>query len=460
MSKSYGSPEYRTFTSRASLAAIGVKIHRTGLLQPVFQKVRIAQKKVKYSPAEKLVDALIALLAGAQGLVEVNKRVRPDAALQRAFGRSGCAEQSVIQDTLDACTAENVAQMEEAVTLIYRRHSRGYHHPYPQQWQLLDIDLTGRPCGPKAAFASRGYFRHPRNRQGRQVGYVLATHYEEVVVEQVFPGRDQLPTALRPLVEAAERTLELDETRRQRTILRIDSGGGSVDQVNWLLARGYHVHCKDYSGTRAEKLAETVEEWVTDPDDPNRQFGWVTQPTAGVYVRPVRRIAVRCRKGNGQWGVGVIISTLSPEEVLPLVGERAERANEPEVVLWAYVRFYDRRGGGVEIEIKEDKHGLGTRRRNKKRFEAQQMVVLLEALAHNILMWARRWLAATCSRVAKWGILRWIRDVFQINGLIVFHAATVVQIVLNKGDPVAQELCPGLAHLLAPEQVAVILGEI
>jgi len=460
MSKSHCLPEQCTFTARAPLVAIGIKIHRSGLLQPIFQKVHIAQKKVKFSPTEKLVDALIAMLAGAHGLVEVNKRVRPDVALQRAFGRSGCAEQSVVQDTLDACSAENVAQMEEAMALIYREHSRGYRHPYQQRRQLLDIDLTGRPCGPKAAFASRGYFRHPRNRQGRQVGYVLATYYEEVVVEQVFPGRDQLPTALRPLVEAAERTLGLDEAKRQRTILRIDSGGGSVDQVNWLLARGYHVHCKDYSGVRAEKLAESVQEWVTDPQDPSRQFGWVTLPAEGLYIRPVRRIAVRCRKKNGQWGIGVILSTLPPEEVLELVGESAQRVNEPQVVLWAYVRFYDQRGGGVEIEIKEDKHGLGTLRRNKKRFEAQQMVVLLEMLAHNILMWARHWLAAACSRVARWGILRWVRDVFQINGLIVFHAATAVQIVLNKGDPLAKELCSGLADLLAPEQVAVILGEI
>ncbi len=459
MSKSHCQAEQHTFTARAPLVAIGIKIRRIGLLRPLFQKVRIAQKKVKFSPTEKLVDALIAILAGAHGLVEVNKRVRPDTALQRAFGRSGCAEQSVIQDTLDACHAENVVQMEEALALIYRAHSRGYHHPYHLEWQLLDIDLTGRPCGPKAAFASRGYFRHPRNRQGRQVGYVLATHYEEVVVGQVFAGRDQLSTALRPLVEAAERTLELDAAKRRHTILRIDAGGGSMDQVNWLLAQGYHVHCKDYSGVRAEKLAASVPEWVTDPGDSDRQFGWVTLPADG-YIRPVRRIAVRCRKRNGQWGVGVIISTLAPKDVLRLVGEPATRVNEPEVVLWAYVRFYDQRGGGVEIEIKEDKHGLGTSRRNKKRFAAQQVVVLLEALAHNILVWARGWLAATCSRIARWGILRWVRDVLQINGLIVFHAATAVQIVLNKGDPLAKELCSGLANLLAPEQVAVTLGEI
>jgi hypothetical protein len=231
----------------------------------------------------------------------------------------------------------------------------------------------------------------------------LATRYEEVVVQQVFSGNESLTKALRPLVEAAESVLELDDAKRRRTILRIDAGGGTVEHINWLLERGYQLHCKDYSGHRAEKLAASVQEWFTDPKDPNRQFGWVTLPTDGIYVRPVRRIAVRCRKKNGQWGVGVILSTLAPEEVLSLVGESPEKADDPQAVLWAYVRFYDQRGGGVEIEIKEDKHGLGSLRRNKKRFEAQQMMVLLEALAHNLLVWVRGWLADACPRLARWG---------------------------------------------------------
>jgi hypothetical protein len=69
----------------------------------------------------------------------------------------------------------------------------------------------------------------------------LATLYEEVVVEKVFPGKEQLNTALGSLVEAAEQVLELDEAKRRRTILRIDAGGGSVRQGNWLLERGYHL---------------------------------------------------------------------------------------------------------------------------------------------------------------------------------------------------------------------------
>lgn len=447
------------FSGHASLAGLGRKVKKLKLFEPVARQVRIAQKKVKYSPSEKLMDAFIALLAGAQGLVEVNKLLKADPGLQRAFGRSGCAEQSVVQETLDACTAENVAQMHQAIATIFRRHSQTYRHDYHLTWQVLEADMTGRPCGKKARFASKGYFAKQRNRRGRQEGYVIGSWYEEIVVKRLFEGKTQLNKALRPLIEASECVLELDEAKRKRTILRIDAGGGSVEDINWLLARGYQVHGKDYSGVRAKTLAESVTQWITDPCDRGRQIGWVTLET-DLYCRPVQRIAVRCRKKNGQWGYGVILSTLAPREVLLLTGGYEQEVDDPKAVLLAYVNFYDERGGGVEIEIKEDKQGLATSKRNKKRFEAQQVLSQLEALAHNVLIWARHWLAPRCPKIARLGIKRLVRDVFQMDGFLIFdQAVDLLHIVLNRADPLAKELSPGLASLLALEQVAVTLGE-
>ena len=46
----------------------------------------------------------------------------------------------------------------------------------------------------------------------------------------------------------------------------------------------------------------------------------------------------------------------------------------------------------METAIKGDKQGLGMTKRNKKRFEAQQMVTQLNTLAHNTIVWARQWL--------------------------------------------------------------------
>ena len=449
------------FSAHATLAALGVKVCEMKLFEPITQEVKIAQKTVKYTPIEKLMDAEIAILAGAHGMVEINKRVRPEQGLQAAFGRDGCAEQSVVQDTLDACTEENVVQMQAALDLIYRQHSQGYCHNYQKGWQLLDADMTGRPCGKKAAFATKGYFAKQRNRRGRQEGYLIATHYEEIVAKQLFDGKTQLTKALRPLVEAAEKTLGLDqdEEKRQRTILRMDSGGGSVDEVNWVLKRGYQFHGKDYSGTRAQNLAESVVEWFDDPRCPERQVGWVTEKT-DIYCRPVKRVAVRCRKKNGQWGVGVLLSTLSPQNVLELTDQALAKAGDPLTVLLAYVYFYDQRGGGVETEIKEDKQGLGSSKRNKKRFTAQHMLALLEALAHNLLVWARNWLAPLCPKVARFGMLRLVRDAFHLNGLIVLdQAAHVLKIVFNRSDPLAEELHAGFSALFAHQHVAITLGE-
>ncbi len=292
-----------------------------------------------------------------------------------------------MQQTLDACTAETVTQMEEALDEIYRPHGAGYRHDYAPQ---LDADSSGAPCGPKAACATKGYFATQRNRRGRQSGRVLASHDGEVVVERLYPGTTQLAAALPGLIAAAARTLDGDgdPAKRARTIGRIDGGGGSVEDINGLRERGYAVHAKDYSPARAHTLARGVTDWVDDPHVPGRQGGWVTQETTA-YVRPVRRIAVRVRQATGQWGVGALISTLSPADVITLTRQPIDRVDDPTAVLLAYVSFYDQRGGGVETSFKDDKQGLGLTKRTKKRVAAQQMALALGTRAHNVLVWAR-----------------------------------------------------------------------
>ena len=189
-------PVIKQFTGCATLAAIGIKLRELKVFEPIKQSVRIAQKTIKDSPTDKLYDAFISLLAGAHGLVEINTRLRADGALQRAFGRSRCAEQSVVQDTLNACTAENVEQMQQAIDRIYRQYSQGFQHDYQASFQVLDVDMSGLPCGPKAAFATKGYFAKQRNRRGRQLGRVLASRYGEIVVDRLFDGKTQLTRAL------------------------------------------------------------------------------------------------------------------------------------------------------------------------------------------------------------------------------------------------------------------------
>jgi hypothetical protein len=197
--------------------------------------------------------------------------------------------------------------LEAAWKAIFRRHSQSYGHAYTDDWQLLDVDMSGMPCGKKAAMAAAGYFATPHNRRGRQLGRVMATRTRESVVDRLVDGKSQVNTALLPLVVAAEATLELDAAQRQRTLVRIDAGAGSISDVNWLLMRGYFLATKDYSTARAWLLAKQVTDWIIDTRDSERQGGLLPVPAtdyhAGQYQRSITRVAVRCRLATerGAW---------------------------------------------------------------------------------------------------------------------------------------------------------------
>jgi hypothetical protein len=411
------------FTPAASLAAVGIKLRELKMFEPIEQGVHIKQKTIKYSPTQKLYDSFITLLAGAHGMVEVNTLLRADPTLQAAFGREACAEQSVVQQTLDACTSENVTQMEKAMNQIYRQHSQAFHHDYQQDWQLLDVDLSGWLCGKQAAFATKGYFANTqRNRRGRQLGRVLASRYEEVVVDRLFAGNRQLGASVQDLVQAAQETLHLDDAQRARCLVRMDAGAGSMSNLNWLLEQGYEILGKICSTQQARVLAKTVQEWVPDAQLPERQIGWVREEPQG-FVKPVRRVAVRCRKPNGEWGIGVLVCSLPVAAIVHLASLPLCDVTTDHAVLQGLVALYDQRGGGVETSFKGDKQGLGITKRNKKRFEAQQILMLLGSLAHNVVVWARGWLTSQANGtpaqnvVRRYGILRMVRAAARRQGL-------------------------------------------
>jgi hypothetical protein len=458
MEKSTASAAQSRATPHASLAALGVHLCTLDLFAPVRRLVSISQKTVAHSPIDKLYDCFIAILAGAQAMSEINRVLRADPALQRAFGRKACAEQSTIQDTLDAASSLSVAQMEAALNEIFRQHSRATRHDFATGYLLLDADLTGAPCGPKAACATRGYFAGKKNRRGRQIGRVLASDSHEIVVDRLFVGTAQLTTALQPLLVAAEATLGLTPEQRARTIVRVDSGGGSVDQVNATLERGYAVLCKDYSAKRAAKLAQGVTRWYDDPKEAGRQVGWVPGE-APEYVRPVRRMAVRYRKPNGQWGVEVLITTVPMEEVYRRIGTAPAGAGAAAWELRALLYLYDGRGGACETSFQEDQYGLGTKRRNKRCFAAQEMLLQLAALAHNVLVWAKGWLLPAAPRLRRYGIPRLVRDVLGLLGRVRTDAEGQVRgIVFNEADRLAHEMLPAFRQLLMPLGIRVVLG--
>ena len=64
----------RHYSPRASLAALGLRLRRLGLLDAITSTVKVPQKTVRHTQAEKLYDAFVAIPAGAHGL---NKSLWP-----------------------------------------------------------------------------------------------------------------------------------------------------------------------------------------------------------------------------------------------------------------------------------------------------------------------------------------------------------------------------------------------
>ena len=184
------------------------------------------------------------------------------------------------------------------------------------------------------------------------------------------------------------------------------------------------------------------------------------------FSRPVKRLVIRFPEDKSRkMKHHCLITTLEPNEVIDLLKLPEETINNKKELALAYAHLYDLRGGTVEIEIKESKQGIGINKRSKKRFEAQKMVMLLNTLAHNILVWARRWLTETSSenkiKFARFGALRLVRDVFHTQGMLKFKPdGQLFGIVLNRGAPFAADLVVALMQMLAPARIFVSLGDI
>jgi hypothetical protein len=425
---------YSYYSARASLGLIAQRFKDMGVWRMVRDRVVIPQKKVRHEPLDKLLDCLIHMLAGGRGLVEINTRIRNDVGLQRAFGRRECAEQSTVSSTLNACSAETVKQMREAIEQIIQSHGQVMGR-VKEGWLVLDVDMLGMVAGRQGEGVTKGYFSGGRDQRGRQLGRVLATDYDEMIVERLYIGKRQLEHSLTELIVATEQTLKMNMAQTpENAVCRVDGGGGTETNINYLLQRSYQVVTKIHNWNRAKKLATSVQNWQLDPKNNAREAGWVVLPHT--FARPTRQLAVRTvtLKGNVQkFHYDVLVTSLSDEQLCTCF-----KLNAPVGSPWPLLYAYDLRGGGIETQNRCDRQGLALGHRNKRSFAAQEMLVLLGQLAHNFLIWMRNDLSRVSRRFVDYGIKRMIRDVLSIDGRLSFDQhRNLVSIELNPLHPLS-----------------------
>ena len=415
-----------THTQYVPLAVLGYCLTRTGFLQPVWGEIDWPMKTIRHTPTEKLQDMLVSILAGNKSVYQINTRLRPDLTLASAWHRERFAEQSTIAETLNALGPEQIAQLRQGGQCLFQQYSRTMRHDFEKQRLMIDVDPTGLPASRHAEGSCKGFFAGKRNQRGRQLARLSVPTYHETLCSLLYPGNQQALTMLKPSVTVAQEFLGLTKEQRQRTIIRSDAGLGTDENINWLLWLSYQVLMKGFSGSRAASFATRLSEkdWIEDPPR-KRWIAWAPDPPR--FGRRVNIFSLRWQSKNGMRH-GTLLSTLFQLEPLST---------------W---RLHDGRGA-MEIEIKADKRGLRVPKRRKKSFMAQEGLILLTDLAHNILSWTHHWVLED-SPFADFGAERMVDELMCIPGRVEIMDGKLQKVALLETHPYADSMRLILGELL------------
>jgi hypothetical protein len=156
MTVEFGLTDEFVNTQYAPLAALAVHYQKNQTLEPL-EGVQIATKRRDFTPADKLKQILVSILAGCVTLSEVNTKLQPEPRLAQAWQWERFADQSGLSRTLDALTQKQIVELREAETLIWRANSQTVDHDW-RAYLWIEFDLSGLPCSKQAEESQKGYF--------------------------------------------------------------------------------------------------------------------------------------------------------------------------------------------------------------------------------------------------------------------------------------------------------------
>ncbi len=251
------------------------------------------------------------------------------------------------------------------------------------------------------------------------------TCYDESVSSLLYPGNTLSQHVLQDAVWRQERVLHVTALDRSHLWLRLDAGFGTDANLNWVLHQGYQLIAKNNSGRRAGAWGQRVSEW----QEVKPGHRWVALPPDQLqFCVPTRTIAVRwLHHRTNKLKHALYVTT---DQQLPLL---------------ELCKQYDLRGG-FEVDIRDDKQGLLLTHRRKRVWCAQEILLLLNDLAHNFLsMFRHKVLVGT--PIADYGACRLIRDVLAIPGSVHMEGDRLIELRLADSHPLAATMAEVLPRL-------------
>jgi hypothetical protein len=116
----------------------------------------------------------------------------------------------------------------------------------------------------------------------------------------------------------------------------------------------------------------------------------------------------------------------------------------------ALAAAYDSRAR-IEASFSQDKQALGLVTRRQRRWEAQQMGLLLARLAPHLLLWSKPWRSRVPAPRQRWrgyGWVRLLRDVWAVPGGLRWRRGGRVSVRFSPLHPLAPPLQASFSALL------------
>ena len=239
----------------------------------------------------------------------------------------------------------------------------------------------------------------------------------------LYAGNTLSQHVLQDAIWKLERILHITAPQRRQTLIRLDGGFGTDPNLSWLLQQGYLLCAKGFSGKRAGAWGKEVQDWLEL--SPNSRWAALS-PHQLTFIRPTRTIAVRWRTKENELKHALYIVTDLTSSI-------------PEVCQQYALR------GQVEIDIRNDKQGLLLTHRRKRRWNAQEVIVLLNDLAHNWLTAFRR-IALQDTPLQDFGIYRLIHEALNIPGLAIIENDCLIELRLLETHPHAKSMAEALSR--------------
>jgi hypothetical protein len=214
-------------TQHGLLVAFGEFLQQHGLIERLMQ-VSIAQKTRQYPPQAKLVEFLAGILSGIEHLEDLTEAPHPltkDPVLIQAWGQAGFAHYSTVSRTLEACTAQTVHAVEQAIAEFSRPFIAAQVNELLRRGVAIiyDLDLMGQAVSPTSTTYPEARFGWMDD--GIQLGYqltrVCVTGYtgERIWLAGFHhPGDTVSVGCLKELLVAAEMRTQIRPRRRTELV--------------------------------------------------------------------------------------------------------------------------------------------------------------------------------------------------------------------------------------------------